>query len=75
MTAVMKRDVSHDGSPARDAEPIAPLPDDTVSAILAIDPDVSVNELLRARGRARRLLAIYRAGAARAAEQNPDSPR
>jgi len=58
-----------------EADLVSPFPDDTIAAILATDPDVSVNELLRARSKARRLLAIYRAGAARAATQRPPAPR
>lgn len=56
-----------------EVDDLFPFPDDTIAAIVATDPDVSVNELLRARSKGRRLLAIYRAGAAHAAARTPPS--
>lgn len=75
MEQVPGRNEAHRDQDVHEADLLMPFPDDTIAAILATDPDVSANELLRARSKARRLLAIYRAGAARAATQDPPAPR
>jgi hypothetical protein len=74
MTPEMDRQDLSDWLQAQESDGATPLPDDAVAAILATNPDVTVNELLRARAKARRLLAIYRAGAIQAA-QNPIASR
>ena len=75
MEQVPGRNEASKDQAVNEANLLCPFPDDTIAAILATDPDVSVNDLLRARSKARRLLAIYRAGAARAATQSPPAPR
>jgi hypothetical protein len=75
MTAATARKLAT-ATPATDeSEAVTSLPDDAIQAILAAHPEVPLSELLRARARGRRLLALYRAGAIAAAEARTPRPK